>query len=121
MLSKILPRLKYLCRMKLRHRPLLSLILIGLIAGRLCGEDKTAPPENPVRTLVCDIAKPDDIQQLVADVIGYRGEFVFDTSRPDGASQKLLDAFERLGWRAKTPLREGIAAAFANFLASGGE
>jgi GDP-L-fucose synthase len=62
-----------------------------------------------------------EFAQLVADVVGYQGEFVFDTSKPDGAPQKLLDVSElvRLGWRAKTPLREGIAAAYADFLATG--
>jgi GDP-L-fucose synthase len=61
-----------------------------------------------------------EFAQLVADVVGYRGCFVFDTSRPDGAPQKLLNISElsRLGWRAKTPLREGIAAAYADFLAN---
>jgi GDP-L-fucose synthase len=62
-----------------------------------------------------------EFAQLVADVVGYHGRFVFDTARPDGAPQKLLNVFElnRLGWRAKTPLREGIAAAYADFLANG--
>jgi GDP-L-fucose synthase len=60
---------------------------------------------------------------LVADVVGYRGRFVFDTSRPDGAPQKLLNVSELtgLGWRAQTPLPEGIAAAYADFLANGGQ
>jgi GDP-L-fucose synthase len=60
-----------------------------------------------------------EFAQLVADVVGYHGRFVFDTSRPDGAPQKLLDLSEltRLGWGAKTPLREGIAQAYADFLA----
>ena len=64
-----------------------------------------------------------EFAQLVADVVGYRGNFIFDTSRPDGAPQKLLNVSEltRLGWRAKTPLREGIAAAYADFVATGGE
>jgi GDP-L-fucose synthase len=63
-----------------------------------------------------------EFAQLVADVVGYRGKFVFDTSRPDGAPQKLLDISEltRLGWRAKIPLREGIAAAYADFLSTAG-
>jgi GDP-L-fucose synthase len=63
-----------------------------------------------------------EFAQLVADVVGYRGRFVFDTSRPDGAPQKLLDVSKltHLGWRAKTSLREGIAAAYADFLATSG-
>jgi GDP-L-fucose synthase len=60
--------------------------------------------------------------ELVADVVGYRGRLVFDTSRPDGVPQKLLDVSKlaQLGWRAKTPLREGIALAYNDFLAGGG-
>ena len=63
-----------------------------------------------------------EFAQLVADVIGYRGKSIFDTSRPDGAPQKLLDISEltRLGWRAKIPLSEGITAAYADFLATAG-
>ena len=59
-----------------------------------------------------------EFAQLVADVVGYRGRLVFDTSRPDGVPQKLLDVSKltQLGWRAKTPLREGIAATYADFL-----
>ena len=62
-----------------------------------------------------------EFAQLVADVVGYRGRLVFDASRPDGAPQKLLNVAEltRLGWRAKTPLWEGLAAAYADFLANG--
>jgi len=64
-----------------------------------------------------------EFAQLVGDVVGYRGRSVFDNPRPDGASQKLLNVAEltRLGWRAKIPLREGIAAAYADFLAHGGK
>jgi GDP-L-fucose synthase len=63
-----------------------------------------------------------EFAQLVAEVVGYRGRFVFDTSRPDGTPQKLLNVAKltHLGWWAKTPLREGITAAYSDFLANGG-
>ena len=58
-----------------------------------------------------------DFARLIAEVVGYRGKIVFDTSRPDGTPRKLLDVSKlaALGWRAKTPLREGLAAAYADF------
>jgi GDP-L-fucose synthase len=64
-----------------------------------------------------------EFAQLVADVVGYRGRFVFDTSRPDGTPQKLLNvsAINRLGWRASIPLREGLAEAYSDFLANAGK
>lgn len=60
-----------------------------------------------------------EFAEIVADVVGYRGELAFDTSRPDGAPRKLLDVSKlaALGWRAKTPLRDGLQAAYADFLA----
>jgi len=63
-----------------------------------------------------------DFTTLVAEVVGYRGEIVFDRSRPDGAPRKLLDSSKLtgLGWRAKTPLREGLSEAYRDFLAGGG-
>jgi len=62
-----------------------------------------------------------DFAKLVADVVGYQGDIVFDTSRPDGAPQKLLDVgrLTRLGWTARTELRTGIAAAYRDFLDGG--
>ncbi len=63
-----------------------------------------------------------DFARLVAEVVGYRGRFELDASRPDGTPRKLLDVSKlaALGWRARTPLAEGLAAAYADFLAGGG-
>jgi len=63
-----------------------------------------------------------EFARLVSEVVGYRGALAFDTSRPDGSPQKLLDVskLSALGWRAKVPLRQGLAAAYADFLAGGG-
>jgi GDP-L-fucose synthase len=48
--------------------------------------------------------------EIVMSVLGYEGELVFDTSRPDGTPRKLLDVtrINSLGWRATTSLPEGI-------------
>ncbi len=61
-----------------------------------------------------------DFARTVADVVGFAGDFTFDTSRPDGAPRKLLDVSKlaALGWRARTPLRAGLDAAYADFLAN---
>ena len=57
--------------------------------------------------------------ELVRDVVGYRGEILYDTSRPDGPPQKLLDTSKltALGWTPKISLRDGLAAAYADFVA----
>ncbi|MCA0402008.1 MAG: GDP-L-fucose synthase [Proteobacteria bacterium] len=63
-----------------------------------------------------------ELAALVAQVVGYKGKLAFDTTKPDGTPRKLLDVsrLHALGWRAKTPLREGLSAAYADFLAGGG-
>lgn len=63
-----------------------------------------------------------DFAKIVAQVVGYEGQIVFDTSRPDGTPRKLLDVSKlaALGWKAKTSLRDGLQAAYHDFLATGG-
>ena len=63
-----------------------------------------------------------DFASTVANVVGYRGRIEFDTSRPDGPPQKLLDIskIKKFGWAAKTRLHDGLAAAYVDFLAGGG-
>ncbi|MBI5261246.1 MAG: GDP-L-fucose synthase [Bradyrhizobium sp.] len=59
-----------------------------------------------------------EFARVVAEVVGYRGEITFDTSRPDGTPRKLLDVsrLAQLGWRARTPLQEGIRLAYQAYL-----
>jgi GDP-L-fucose synthase len=58
-----------------------------------------------------------DLALLVADIVGYRGEIVCDTSKPDGTPRKRLDTsrLDGLGWRARIGLREGIAGVYADW------
>jgi len=59
-----------------------------------------------------------ELAQLVADVVGFQGQFVFDHGKPDGTPQKLLDVtrLHRLGWVAKTELKIGAQFAYSDFL-----
>jgi GDP-L-fucose synthase len=53
-----------------------------------------------------------ELAELVKEIVGFAGNIVFDTQKPDGTPQKLLDVSrmdELLGWKAKISLREGIA------------
>ena len=55
----------------------------------------------------------------VAETVGYRGEIVFDTTRPDGTPRKLLDVSKlaALGWRARIALPDGLRLAYDAFQA----
>ena len=60
-----------------------------------------------------------ELAELMRAVIGYQGEIVNDTSKPDGTPRKLLDVsrLHALGWQAKIPLRQGIEETYRWFLA----
>jgi GDP-L-fucose synthase len=67
-----------------------------------------------------------ELAALIAEVVGFEGKLVFDGGRPDGTPRKLLDVsrLKAAGWQAKTPLREGIALTYADYVrctARGGE
>lgn len=58
------------------------------------------------------------LAQLIQRVVGYRGDLVFDTSKPDGPPRKLLDSSRifDLGWRPRVELEEGIRATYDWYL-----
>ena len=62
-----------------------------------------------------------ELAKLMADIVGYQGELVFDTSKPDGTPVKRLDvsALNSLGWKATTSLVEGIRKTYAWYLETG--
>jgi GDP-L-fucose synthase len=59
-----------------------------------------------------------ELAETVARVVGYRGELVFDATKPDGTPRKLLDVsrINALGWQASIGLEEGVADTYRWFL-----
>jgi GDP-L-fucose synthase len=71
---------------------------------------RTYSAEEPVNVGCGEDVTIRELAGLVAEVVGFRGRVVFDTSRPDGTPRKLLDVshITALGWRPQVPLREGL-------------
>lgn len=59
-----------------------------------------------------------ELAEKIGEAVGYRGEIVFNTSKPDGAPRKLVDVnrLTNLGWTAKISLDEGLEMAYTWFL-----
>ena len=58
------------------------------------------------------------LAEIIMKVVGFSGDIVFDSSKPDGTPRKLLDVSKmtQLGWQAQIPLRSGIAATYRAFV-----
>ncbi len=61
-----------------------------------------------------------ELALMIKEVVGFKGQFTFNTTMPDGTPRKMLDVskLNRLGWRASTPLTEGIKKTYENFLSN---
>ena len=57
------------------------------------------------------------LAETIAEVVGYQGKFVQDTSKPDGTMRKVMDVsrIRALGWQPAIALREGVALAYQDF------
>jgi GDP-L-fucose synthase len=61
-----------------------------------------------------------ELAETVKAVVGYQGAIEFDASKPDGTPRKLMDVgrLNAMGWHARTSMESGLAAAYADFIAS---
>ena len=55
-----------------------------------------------------------ELAEQIAEVVGFKGHFAFDASKPDGTMRKVMDVsrISSLGWKRKIPLKEGIALSY---------
>lgn len=58
-----------------------------------------------------------ELANMVKEIVGYKGEIYWNTEKPDGTPRKLLDVskLNKLGWKAKTKLLDGIKTVFENY------
>lgn len=58
-----------------------------------------------------------DLTHLVAEIVGYQGQILWDTSKPNGTPRKLMDVSkaQKMGWHDKTSLRDGIKLSYEDF------
>lgn len=58
-----------------------------------------------------------ELARRVARVVGYEGEIVFDSAKPDGSPRKLLDSsrINLMGWRSRVSLEQGLARAYTDY------
>jgi GDP-L-fucose synthase len=61
-----------------------------------------------------------ELAELIKDVVGYKGNLVFDTKKPDGTMRKLMDVsrMSAMGWHYKVSLRDGIVLAYQDMQAN---
>jgi GDP-L-fucose synthase len=63
-----------------------------------------------------------ELAELIGQVVGYQGNIIFDSTKPDGAPRKLLNSerLARLGWRPEVSLQSGLVLVYEDFLAQRG-
>ena len=64
--------------------------------------------------------KISELAIMIKDIVGFKGDIVFDTSKPDGAPRKLIDAtkLENLGWKFKVGLQDGLRETYKWYLSN---
>jgi GDP-L-fucose synthase len=103
-------------------RPLREFLYVDDLADACVFLLKHYSSEQPINVGAGEDISIAEFARLVAKTVGYTGEIKFDTTRADGPPRKLLDVarLTQIGWRARTPLTEGLQRAYADLLRGGG-
>ncbi|WP_128891292.1 GDP-L-fucose synthase [Erythrobacter sp. HKB08] len=103
--------------------PLREFLHVDDLADALVFLMQNYSEEAPVNVGSGEEVTIEKLARLALETVGVEGTVRTDPSKPDGTPRKLLDTsrLAELGWRAKTPLREGMADAYADFASRAGQ
>jgi GDP-L-fucose synthase len=81
-------------------------------------EAQTQPMQSHINVGYGEDVTIRELAQTVGQVVGYKGEIVFDTSKPDGTPRKWMDSsrLNTLGWKPQVDLQSGLAKAYEDFV-----
>jgi len=76
------------------------------------------PARSPINVGSGDALTIRELAAMIGEVVGFRGEVLFDASKPDGAPAKVLDSshIRQLGWAPRTALRDGLRKSYEWYL-----
>jgi len=59
-----------------------------------------------------------NVARAISDIVGFKGELVYDSTKPDGAPRKLVDSsrIKNIGWKPLVSLQRGLELAYQDFL-----
>ena len=96
--------------------PTREFLYVDDAAGAIVAAAERYDGAEPVNIGTGDEIAIRDLAELIAEITGYDGDIVWDTSKPNGQPRRRLDtarAEQLFGWRAQTPLREGLERTIA--------
>jgi GDP-L-fucose synthase len=94
--------------------------LFTLMLPKEAHRDATLPMQSHINIGTGKDVSIADLAKLVAEIVGYRGRIIYDTTKPDGTPRKLLDVslMSSLGWKAQIDLADGIVDTYSWFVAN---
>ena len=103
-------------------KPLREFLHVDDLAGACVFLLKNYSDDMPINVGAGTEISIADFAAAVARTVGYEGNLVFDTSKPDGTPRKLLDSslLLSMGWKPTISFEEGLSGAYKDFLAGGG-